>query len=225
MRLFCVLLSLVFLANAALARRGDQVPLFQKVDFAPKKHQDRIDLAAGWTISDTNGTFVVKNLSLPFSVHSALLRDKLIENPYYRFNDVEQRWVTRDLAWTFTKHFTLDDPLLLKSARVDLVLDAVNAHASVYLNKKFIVFARNEFLKYEIASVNDKLQLGDNLLEIVFSSPVQAAAELAKLYPYRQPQECPPDVQHGECHVNFLRKQQCSFSWDWGETKTSCVSS
>ena len=28
--------------------------------------------------------------------------------------------------------------------------------------------------------------------------------------------ECPPIVQNGECHVNFLRKQQCSFSWDWG---------
>ena len=30
------------------------------------------------------------------------------------------------------------------------------------------------------------------------------------------PLECPPAVQKGECHVNFLRKQQCSFSWDWG---------
>lgn len=35
-------------------------------------------------------------------------------------------------------------------------------------------------------------------------------------YPYRVPPECPPDVQKGECHVNFLRKEQCSFSWDWG---------
>ncbi len=23
-------------------------------------------------------------------------------------------------------------------------------------------------------------------------------------------------MQKGECHVNFLRKEQCSFSWDWG---------
>lgn len=32
----------------------------------------------------------------------------------------------------------------------------------------------------------------------------------------RVPPKCPPKVQHGECQVNFLRKQQCSFSWDWG---------
>jgi len=30
------------------------------------------------------------------------------------------------------------------------------------------------------------------------------------------PLECPPAVQKGECHINFIRKQQCSFSWDWG---------
>ena len=26
----------------------------------------------------------------------------------------------------------------------------------------------------------------------------------------------PPKVQHGEGQVNMIRKQQCSFSWDWG---------
>lgn len=30
------------------------------------------------------------------------------------------------------------------------------------------------------------------------------------------PPTCPPKVQHGECQVNMIRKQQCSFSWDWG---------
>lgn len=33
---------------------------------------------------------------------------------------------------------------------------------------------------------------------------------------FRIPPTCPPKVQRGECQVNFLRKQQCSFSWDWG---------
>ncbi|KAH9369253.1 hypothetical protein HPB48_012329 [Haemaphysalis longicornis] len=27
---------------------------------------------------------------------------------------------------------------------------------------------------------------------------------------------CPPAVQNGQCHVNFIRKMPCSFSWDWG---------
>jgi beta-mannosidase len=32
---------------------------------------------------------------------------------------------------------------------------------------------------------------------------------------------CPASSQHGECHVNFIRKMQCSFSWDWGPTFAS----
>lgn len=32
----------------------------------------------------------------------------------------------------------------------------------------------------------------------------------------RVPPTCTPKVQHGECQVNMIRKQQCSFSWDWG---------
>lgn len=57
---------------------------------------------------------------------------------------------------------------------------------------------------------------GLNKLEVRFESPVLAAKALADKYPYRVPPECVPREQHGECHANFLRKQQCSFAWDWG---------
>ncbi|GIY65432.1 beta-mannosidase [Caerostris extrusa] len=33
---------------------------------------------------------------------------------------------------------------------------------------------------------------------------------------YVIPPTCPPPVQQGECHVNYIRKTQSSFSWDWG---------
>ena len=35
------------------------------------------------------------------------------------------------------------------------------------------------------------------------------------------PPVCPHSEQKGECHVNFVRKMQCSFSWDWGPTFAS----
>ena len=213
MRFFAVICLLVIGQYQAAESK---VPLFHKVNFGASNRADRIDLNSNWTIYDSNRTFLVQNLTLPFSVHSALLRDNLIGNPYYRFNDVEQRWLTRDLVWTFSNTFFIDDAKLLNTSRFDFVIDAASSMAKVFLNSKFVVFARNEFLKYDISSINDKLQPGENLLEIEFSSPVQDASILAKIYPYRQPLECPPPVQHGECHVNFLRKQQSSFSWDWG---------
>jgi len=36
------------------------------------------------------------------------------------------------------------------------------------------------------------------------------------LYTYDVPPACPPPEQKGECFFNFIRKQACSFSWDWG---------
>uniref|UniRef100_A0A7N8WK97 Beta-mannosidase n=1 Tax=Mastacembelus armatus TaxID=205130 RepID=A0A7N8WK97_9TELE len=58
---------------------------------------------------------------------------------------------------------------------------------------------------------------GDNVLNVSLLSPVLYASEQRKAHSaYRVPPECPPDVQKGECHVNFIRKEQSSFSWDWG---------
>lgn len=51
------------------------------------------------------------------------------------------------------------------------------------------------------------LKDGDNVLKVSFLSPVVYASEQRKAHSaYRVPPECPPDVQKGECHVNFIRK-------------------
>ena len=60
------------------------------------------------------------------------------------------------------------------------------------------------------------LQLGMNIVQFDFTSAVSEAAAIASRYPYTVPPDCPPALQDGECHVNFIRKQASSFSWDWG---------
>lgn len=45
------------------------------------------------------------------------------------------------------------------------------------------------------------------MLKVDLMSPVLYAAEQRKAHwAYRVPPECPPSVQNGECHVNFIRK-------------------
>ncbi|CAF1682094.1 unnamed protein product, partial [Adineta ricciae] len=41
------------------------------------------------------------------------------------------------------------------------------------------------------------------------------ALDQSQSYNDSVPPFCPPDIQHGECHVQFIRKEPCSFSWDW----------
>lgn len=56
-------------------------------------------------------------------------------------------------------------------------------------------------------AVGGSLKDGENELEVRFTSPVLYASRRYKAHSaYRVPPECPPDVQKGECHVNFIRK-------------------
>uniref|UniRef100_A0A3Q3A0F6 Beta-mannosidase n=2 Tax=Kryptolebias marmoratus TaxID=37003 RepID=A0A3Q3A0F6_KRYMA len=72
------------------------------------------------------------------------------------------------------------------------------------------------FRRYDF-SVRKLLKDGENVLEVSLLSPVFYSSERRKAHSsYSVPPECPPDVQKGECHVNFIRKEQSSFSWDWG---------
>lgn len=59
--------------------------------------------------------------------------------------------------------------------------------------------------------VGDVLTEGENVLKVVFTSPVLYASQRSRAHSaYRVPPECPPDVQKGECHVNFIRKVSLS---------------
>lgn len=55
----------------------------------------------------------------------------------------------------------------------------------------------------------------NNTLRVELQSPISVAQTLSNQNKDTPP-NCPPTRYNGECHVNFLRKMQASFSWDWG---------
>lgn len=56
----------------------------------------------------------------------------------------------------------------------------------------------------------------NNKLEVELTSPILAANKATATVPYAIPPDCNPHEYHGECHINYLRKMQASFAWDWG---------
>uniref|UniRef100_A0A7M5UUN3 Beta-mannosidase n=1 Tax=Clytia hemisphaerica TaxID=252671 RepID=A0A7M5UUN3_9CNID len=64
------------------------------------------------------------------------------------------------------------------------------------------------------------LLISNNILEVKFESPTLYAKNQSDLYlnkfGYKIPPVVAPPAQHGRDHPNFIRKEQCSFSWDWG---------
>ncbi|XP_032256799.1 beta-mannosidase isoform X2 [Phoca vitulina] len=170
-----------------------------------------LSLRGSWRIRSGNGSLELPG-RVPGCVHSALLQRGLIQDPYYRFNDLNYRWISLD-NWTYSKKFKIPFNIS-KWQKVNLIFEGVDTVAKVLLNSVPIGKTGNMFKRYsfDITSVVREV----NSLELCFQSPVLYAAQRSKAHSYSVPPDCPPPVQKGQCHVNFIRKEQSSFSWDWG---------
>ncbi|XP_070973400.1 beta-mannosidase-like isoform X2 [Oncorhynchus clarkii lewisi] len=175
--------------------------------------QHDLSLNRKWTIQNSNGSLSLP-AEVPGCVHSALLKQGFIKDLYFRFNDVAYRWIALD-NWTYTTTFSASTELRAKQ-RVQLVFEGVDTVASISLNGVVVGKTDNMFRRYDF-SVGQLLREGENVVKVSLLSPVLYASERSQAHSsYSVPPDCPPPVQKGECHVNFIRKAQSSFSWDWG---------
>ena len=171
----------------------------------------------GWVVWNQKQPSLKVIGSVPFTVHSRLFDTGVLQDPYYRFNDMKYRWVATD-DWIFTMMFN-GTTELLKYPRINLVFTSIDTIANVYLNGIKIGASRDKFLKYEF-DVTQHVKFGMNKIELFMISPVSYSLAQSKLYiqKYKYPilPNCYPKVLHGECHSNFIRKEPCSFGWDFG---------
>ncbi|XP_040822704.1 beta-mannosidase [Ochotona curzoniae] len=169
-------------------------------------------LRGSWRIHSGNHSVQLLG-TVPGCVHSALFQQGLIQDPYYRFNDLEYRWISLD-NWTYSKEFKIPFEIS-KWQKINLVFDGVDTVAKILFNNVTIGKTENMFNEYRFDITHVVRDV--NSLEVRFQSAVLYAAQRSNAYRnYKVPPNCPPAVQKGECHVNFIRKEQCSFSWDWG---------
>ena len=140
--------------------------------------------------------------NVPGTVHTDLLTNNLIEEPFYSDNELKLQWI-QECDWIYKTNFK--NPFN-NFDNGNLVFEGIDTIADIHLNGEKILSSENMFLKYRL-SISDKLK-DENELIIVFRSPVQYALELENKYgrlrkdlnPYR----------------SYIRKAQYSFGWDWG---------
>lgn len=96
----------------------------------------------------------------------------------------------------------------------------IDTIATIRLNDKLLGNTNNMFVRYTF-DVKDLLQSNSdasadlNSLSVLIENPMEVASNLARSNNFTPP-NCPPGIYNGECHMNFLRKMQASFAWDWG---------
>ncbi|XP_063224115.1 beta-mannosidase-like [Bacillus rossius redtenbacheri] len=152
---------------------------------------------------------------VPGGVYSDLQSGGLLNDTLYRFNDEEYRWVAYE-NWTYTTTFNVSQNMLQKRHLV-IVFHGVDTVADILLNDQMLGSTDNMFVRYQFP-VKNLLRASGNVLKVELASPTVSAAaryrEQARRYVVPPP--CVDEAYHGECHVNFLRKMQASFAWDWG---------
>lgn len=145
------------------------------------------------------------NAEVPGTVHTDLLKNKLIPDPFYSDNEKQLVWIN-DFNWTYKTKF--DVPASFNNfLPVKLVFEGVDTVSRIYLNGKEIGRTENMFIKYEF-DITENLRPKANELVVEFESPVK----------YSQAEE----NKYGKLKVAlnsyrvYLRKAQYSFGWDWG---------
>lgn len=127
----------------------------------------------------------------------------------------DSRWVAVD-DWEYSTHFSPPAGFAGPGRVVLLECDGLDTIVSLYLNGHLIGNADNMFRKYQF-DVTAFLggQNSSNSLVLQFTSAVSYAKQKAQNYPYELPTS-DTAAQHGEPFRNLIRKEQSSFSWDWG---------
>ncbi|MCZ8520870.1 MULTISPECIES: beta-mannosidase [Paenibacillus] len=152
---------------------------------------------------------------VPGCVHTDLLKNGKIEDPFYGTNEKRLQWIDKE-DWEYRSAFTASAEQL-GQANVELVFDGLDTYADVMLNGKQILAADNMFRSWRV-DVKDVLK-EENTLLIRFRSPVQEDLPKLRALGYALPAVNDQSEAGGlgdEKVSVFARKAPYHYGWDWG---------
>jgi beta-mannosidase len=168
-----------------------------------------INLNGEWQFfhAQTNNWY---NAIVPGVIHTDLLTNNLIEEPYWETNEDSLQWI-EGVDWKYQKTFMVTESQL-QDDNIEIEFEGLDTYAEVKLNGALIISANNMFRTWK-ADIKQLLRVGENILEVQFTSPINYNKEKYENYPHSLPSGC----ETGETRVSsFTRKAAYHFGWDWG---------
>jgi beta-mannosidase len=146
---------------------------------------------------------------VPGCVHTDLLKNKLIDDPFFRDHEQKLQWIGKT-DWEYQTSFNVG-PEILTLQHVELVFAGLDTYAQVFLNESPLFEANNMFREWRV-DAKSLLRSGENSLRIHFRSPINEVLPLMTKLNYQLP--APND--QGEKTSPYTRKAPYQFGWDWG---------
>ncbi len=180
---------------------------------------ETLSLNGMWQLQDVGKTMKLP-ATVPGTVHTDLIASKVIDDPFYRDNELDVLWI-EDQTWIYTHQFEVPKNFLDHKI-IQLHCLGLDTLAHVSLNGSPIGSTDNMFRTWTF-DAKKHLKAGKNKLEVKFD-PV---------FPYldaKNKQRKIPGLQEGIRPVgyrkrdagNWIRKAQCNFGWDWGPALVTC---
>lgn len=166
-----------------------------------------------WNIKPDNQKIRLEKKDLkvrfPGDIHSALIEQKIIPDPYFGKNELDIQWVGKT-DWICEKEFIVKKNFMQGQQFIEL--DMVDTYVHIFINNQEIGFCNNFFKKWRFP-IKDAIKEGNNTIKLVFESAEKNAIKAALKYPYSVP--C---IYYDifSPNRNFSRKPQCHSGWDWG---------
>lgn len=167
-----------------------------------------VPLNTGWQFHEVGKTDWMP-ATVPGCVHTDLIANKVIEDPFYRDNEKRLQWIGKT-NWIYQLSFDVSDETL-KRQNIELVFQGLDTYANVLINGKPVLDADNMFRTWRV-SVKDLLKRGGNVLQITFRSPINEILPLMAKLDY----ELPASNDQGEKTSPYTRKAPYQYGWDWG---------
>jgi beta-mannosidase len=147
--------------------------------------------------------------SVPGCVHTDLLNNKLIDDPFYRDNEKKLQWIGKT-DWEYRTTFDLTAEILRRT-NLELVFEGLDTYADVVLNDERLIRTDNMFRTWRV-NFKRLAKVGANTLQIRFRSPINEVLPLMAKMDY----ELPAGNDQGEKTSPHTRKAPYQYGWDWG---------
>ncbi|MCL2098397.1 MAG: hypothetical protein FWH23_06530 [Bacteroidales bacterium] len=160
--------------------------------------QQRLSIDKYWVFYQ-QGTEEQYPASVPGTIHTDLLTNQLIPDPFENDNENKLYWID-SLNWVYETTFDINRSYV----KANLVFEGLDTYADVFLDEQLLFSNNNMFVTQSIAL--DNISLGPHRLKIIFYSALKEIAKYNSADYYILQEE--PRA--------FARKAQYHFGWDWG---------
>ena len=178
-----------------------------------------------WKFKQQRGIGIWYDATVPGVIHTDLMANEIIEDPFYRLNERGVQWIDKE-DWVYQTEFVADKEILSKEC-IELVFEGLDTYADVYLNNEEtpILKADNMFRRWRI-NVKESLKEGNNLLKVYFHSPVKIdMPKWEAMHPVHYPCQNDQSANGGllDRRISvYARKAGYHYGWDWGPRLVTC---